>query len=246
MSGGKLRVMLAALACLCVLVPMLLVGVVVVRGISEFDAQMQSRLVASGRAGQPWTCVHCARPPLLNRAASAAAAALTDKPKSQSCEGCTKGRHVMAQNLREQSLSLAAVYACQVLPREWRARGEGFALRALQLVAEHYASVMQLTYGAIMLIFARWLLLRLLAPAWRGWRQSVEQARLTRVSRLAMHRFARKMSDAPDSPVRTQDDSTAMLPPRPPRDYYASSVLSNDAGLGEQAHELRMRRGSGV
>ena len=188
---------------LCVLLVCCLISVslasglfVLSRGVSEYDAQLQTRMVSSGRATQPWLCGQCFE--------SANGASI--------CEQCSKGRHAHAQGIREASLGLASVRASDWAPREFQQDVQRSMLRCLELFADHYSIFMQSTLLLFWMLVSSWLFWRCAAPSHRRFldnRHSRARQNLIRERSMPIQYAAQQL----------QEQS---VPLKPVEDHYAN------------------------
>lgn len=188
---------------LCVLFVCLLISVslgsallVLSRGASEYDAQLQTRMVSSGRSTQPWLCGQC-----------------FESANSQSiCEQCSKGRHAHAQGIREASLGLASVRAADWAPREFQQDVQRLMLRCLEKFADHYSIFMQSTLLLFWMLVTSWLFWRCAAPSHRRFidnRHSRARQRLIQERSMPIQYAAQQLQEQ-------------HVPPKPSEDHYAN------------------------
>lgn len=171
-------------------------------GISEYESQLQARVSTTGRASHPWMCASCFEIPGKNQS-------------NNLCEGCSKGRHAQAIDMRVQSLSLASERATRWVPLQYRQDADFCVHRILESVANHYASFMQLTLLLCWSNFAMWLFMRIVAPSHRRW---LDMRHKRKRDILLRDRFAnaQKFSDTIAS------EQALAPPPRPLVNHYAT------------------------
>lgn len=171
-------------------------------GVSEYDAQLGTRILTSGRMSHPWMCGQC----------------FESQNHQHICEQCDKGRRTQALGMREQSLELAAIRASEWSPDAYHEVIQKGMYLCLELIARNYAHFMQGTLGLFWALCAFGILNHIVAPRHRNWldsRQSMKRKKLIE-ERSATHatKFAHQMHH---SNVQENED----LPRRPSYDFHS-------------------------
>jgi hypothetical protein len=183
-------------------------------GVSEYESQLQARVSTTGRASHPWMCAQCFEIP--------------SNGGNNLCEGCSKGRHAQAIDMRVQSLSLASERATRWVPLQHRQDADMLVHRVLESVANHYAVFMQLTLMLFWGNFATWLLMRVLAPSHRRWldaRKKRKRDRLIEQRSAGAKLFADSVAE---------EQQALAPPPRPEVNHYAQGAAPASVGLAHR------------